>query len=83
MTRNRQCYQHRRRYHHYRRHRPNKPAHLQLVDLGMSLTDLPDSDFDLLDKDKSGLISVEEFSEFLQVTLNPKVKLNKASVTAN
>mmetsp|Transcript_106957 Transcript_106957/g.310542 ORF Transcript_106957/g.310542 Transcript_106957/m.310542 type:complete len:916 (-) Transcript_106957:9121-11868(-) len=55
----------------------------QLVDLGMSLTDLPDSDFDLLDKDKSGLISVEEFSEFLQVTLNPKVKLNKASVTAN
>ena len=39
----------------------------QLVDLGMSLTDLPDSDFDLIDKDKSGLISVEEFSDFLQV----------------
>lgn len=42
----------------------------------MSLTDLPDSDFDLLDKDKSGLISVEEFSDFLHVGLNFLVNLN-------
>lgn len=42
----------------------------RLMDIGFSLTDLPDEDLLVLDKDNSGTISPEEFIEFFKLGLS-------------